>query len=354
MRLCFATFAKTLYFCRQRTNQEILVAKIIKCIDPCSNYLDQDYRYSDGWDIKGDKFAINKLLHCTRPFTTISNEFSKVSKREFNTLRKKFKTNVSPLINEDKQASAILTLLNIIKQDKVIDSENAENFKKYLGMDKQQLLQQEKFVFPDFIVRILLYTVYGNVDNRDGKEYIKFITKKYVDSCRDSYFNEYKWDSATQTLTLSFVEIFSAFNQAIHNYQIDKFVETVDPTNMMDIAWVEKCEGFLMHTKTKILCDFTPPIVDSHSFTIQAVQEFVQTLNDYLDFLGIKMRPLVKKPNPEKPNPEESNIFLPMYRDENVKWAMDFNEDVHNYRQKLISIYQKIYMHMPFASGALQ
>lgn len=177
MRLCFGIFAKVLNFCRKNTRQDVFIAKIVKCIEPGSSYISSDYRYSDKWDIEGDKVACNKLIHCVRPFVSISNEFSQVSESKLDKVRKKFEINVAPLIKEEKRAAAILALLDIIQRDKVIDNENAENFKKYLGVDKQQLLQQGKFIFSDFIIRILLYTVYGNVDNCVGKEYKGLITK---------------------------------------------------------------------------------------------------------------------------------------------------------------------------------
>ena len=45
------------------------------------------------------------------------------------------------------------------------------------------------------------------------------------------------------------------------------------------------------------------------------------------------MRPIVEKPD----------IFVPLYRDENVKWAVEHKKNTEAYRQKLGFIYQEIY-----------
>lgn len=40
---------------------------------------------------------------------------------------------------------------------------------------------------------------------------------------------------------------------------------------------------------------------------------------------------------------EKPDIFVPLYRDENVKWAVEHKKNTEAYRQKLGFIYQEIY-----------
>lgn len=364
MRLCFGTFATVLNCCRQNVQQATLVARIAKVVDPCSRYIgenrykiieqeqDQNQKLDQNQEldqnqkldqdptkekIEGDKPATNKLLHCKINFVFDNEEFA--NNLTLDETIKRFETEVAPFIDEDKKAKVILVLLDIIQKDKCIDFDKKENFKKFLGVDKQHLLQQSEFVFSDFLGRILLYSLLGNVDNTVGRSCVNSITNNYIDAFVEPYAYEYQWDTTSQTLVLSFVTIFNIFNQAILDYQIDTFVECVDPTNMMEFEWLNKCKNFLKHTESSIWVPFGPSTVEKKGLVLQKVQQFAQTLVAYTEYLPLNMRPL---------DVNSVDRFVPLYRDENVKWALSFEKNTQNYRQHLISIYQEICHHMIF------
>lgn len=339
MRLCFGTFAAVLNCCCQDIQQAAFVARIAKCIDPQSSYIAIESRFvqEDDWEIAGDGPAISKLLHCTRSF--VLGNSGVTSRPAIKDVVKKFEAHVAPFIIEDKKPAVIFTLLDIIQRDKKLDFEMKDCFGEYFGTDKQQLLQKREFIFSDFLGRVLLYTVYGGTDNTVGKEYVHLITKSYINKIADLYTCEYGWNQSAQTLTLTFVEIYLRLNQAIQRYQIDKFVEETDPTDIMEIAWIERCEGFLEDIKSNIWTPYAPAGSDAPGVTIRKVQEFAQILDAYTTYLGLNMRPIAERPD----------LFVPLYRDENAKWAVAFGAKVLDYRKQLISIYQEIYTRMPFA-----
>lgn len=340
MRLCFGTLATVLNCCRQNTLQQAsLIARIVKCIDRHSSYIANEDRFKleNEWEIAGDGPAVSKLLHCTRPFVLESGSIA--NKPITQNVIQNFEENVAPFIAENKKAAAIIALLHIIRQDNTIDSSNKGIFEEFLRMGKQELLQQSNFVFSDLVGRILVYTVYGNIDNRVGEDCVHLITADYIDKITEPYANEYEWNPSTQTLALPFVEIFLLFDRAIQTHQIDEFLKNIDPTGIMESDWIDRFEDFLSDTEAGIWVPFAPTGLEQPGTTICMVQEFAQTLDDYTNYLGKNMRPIA----------EEPNLFVPLYREENAKWALAFEKTVGDYHQQLQSIYEKICTHILFA-----
>lgn len=325
MRLCFGTFTSVLNHCRQNIYQAALIAQIVNIVDSGSRYL--------GKKMAGDGPAINKLLSCKIDFA-FSKEIANIP---LETVISKFETNISPFIDEDKKAKVIIALLNIIKNDDSIDIDKRENFIKYLGCEKQQLLQQSEFVFSDFVGKILLYTTLGNVKNRVGQECVKEITDNYIDNLAKPYANELQWDVSSQTLTLLHAKMFQLLQKAITLYHIDDFIEKTDPTNMMNIRELERCNGFIVYTRDNIWIPFGQKSI---SWTLQKIQQFAQTLDDYTTFLGTNVRPMTEN---------HPDTFVPLHRDEHPKWELWFSKETINYRQQLIDLYQEIYMHMLYS-----
>ena len=170
MRLCFGSFATVLVCCRQdiHISQQSFISKLIKTVDPKSTYLK-------------DKSAVSKLLNCQKNFTFADKE--EAMRPILDTVIRELKTEVTPFIEEDKKAKVILTLLGIIQKDSYIDTEKQQIFKMYFGVDKQDLFQQSEFILSDFLGRVVLYTVCGNIDNTENeikKESIKEIISDYI------------------------------------------------------------------------------------------------------------------------------------------------------------------------------
>ncbi|WP_304975252.1 hypothetical protein [uncultured Acetatifactor sp.] len=285
----------------------------------------------------GDGPAITKLLSCKIAFVLSYGDTINIPEQDY--IARQLEISVSPFIDEDMKCKVVIALLDIIRRDEYIDFEKKESFQNYLGFEKQQLLQQSDFVFCDFLAKILLYTICGNVNNKVGAQYAKTITADYINAIARPYLYEYKWNSATHTVTLLYIKIFLIFNNAMINNQIDNFICKIDPTNMMNFSWVETCEIFLNDTKKNIWAPFAWGTL---GWTLQKIQEFAQTLDDYTHYLGLNMRPIAEHPD----------ILVPIFRDEQPQSAMQFSNSVGDYRHQLISIYTELYEHMPFFKPA--
>lgn len=342
MRLCFGTFAKVLNCCRQNIVQSQLIARIVMCIDPhnfsiikncenVKNQLDNSGIITEIFDC--NESAISRLLSCRQDFVFIDRGNASIPTQ--NVVINRFEMLVSPFIDSDKKAKVILALLDIIHKDESIALETKENFKKYLGTDKKHLFQQTEFIFSGFLGKVLLYTVCGKVNNRVGAECVKTITPNYIDNVTEPYMYDCYWDAFTQTLTLSFVEMYNILNHTIQSYQVDTFIKKIDPTVKLDIRWVENCEGFLGSIKDKICNPFGQDSVNANGKTLQMILQFAQTLDEYIQYLGYHMRPIV----------EDIETMVPISRDENMECYLEFIEKTKHYRQKICSIYQEISHH---------
>lgn len=339
MYLCFGTFASILALCQVDIRKEILTGRIAKCVDKDTNYVIRLNREEtvDEWEFECDGPALSKLRNCGRRF--VFGNGTPVNEPDINPIIENVRNHVAPYIYEDKKATALFALLDIVRRDQSLDAERKELFQKYMGLDKQQLLQQEEISFSDFISRVLVFTTYGDRNNIAGQEYLKSITPQYLDEVACVYDSEYRWVQAEQVLSLTYISIFFLLNKAMESCQLVSFIEKVDPTNCMNIKWVEKCEEFLQMMQSGVEALPAPNGRNVQGFTLKKTQEFCQVLDDYTRYLGFNMRPI-----PEKPE-----LFVPLYRDENTKRAFSFVGKVQAYRKRLETIYKEIKTHMPFA-----
>ena len=343
MYLYFGVLAKLLNYCRQNTTQSTLIARIARCLDQNSNYIVPEDRFKDGWEIKGDDPAANKLLRCKKNFIfsdgNIINNIAEASVIEH------FKAGVAPLIDEDQKPIIVLALLDIIRKDNDIDDKNQSNFEKFFGDTKEQLLQKAEFSFPDLLSRALLYTTCGNTPNTNGQGIITSINDTYLEQIRNCYQHEYQWDLKTQTLTLLFQVMYEKFQELLEKYAIPDFIGKVDPTNYMHLDWPDNLKDFSENVDNEILIKFSPFPFVSLGFTHQKIQEFAETLNSYNDYLSTHMIPLIADGD-GKGKPGTMVSFIPLYREENVKWEVTFEEKTNEYRKKLCKIREDICHHM--------
>lgn len=345
MYLCFGTFAKILYYCQRQQQQDVLVARLARCVDPHSSYIENADRFKEGWEINGDKAAVSKLLACKRNFVLQEN-------KEANSqdVIENFRMGVVPLIDEAKRKNAIVALLNIIRMDDNIDGGNQWNFKRFFDVDKEQLFKKSEYYFYDFLGRVLLYVVYGNVDNIRGETCVKDITSNYIEILTNDYQYELEWSSENQKLSLECVKIANDFTLAISQYKIQCFLSNVDPSSLMDSKWLELCENFLEHIE-KTIIKFDDNKVRKSGFTFQKTNEFSQELKRYTEFLCRATRPYYGK----------GTVYaVPIQRDEIPivltgfsKIAEEyryksFSERTIEYRQGLIDIYKQIISHATF------
>lgn len=205
MILCFGIFVGILNCCKRELSQEKFVPRIAWVLDRRNRSLkseskeDRDEDKGSAVDnpdnTEGNKSVVSRLLSCKRPLVLRENQLPSLE-----VARERFKSQVMPFINEDMVAKAVLAVLYIISKDETIEAEHKESFRRYLGMYKEELLQQTSFDVPDFLTRVLLYTTC--VDNKEGQPYVKKITDTFIEEATNDNWAELKWDTITQTLEL--------------------------------------------------------------------------------------------------------------------------------------------------------
>ncbi len=330
MYLCFGTFAKILYYCQRQQQQDVLVARLARCVDPHSSYIENSDRFKEGWEINGDKAAASKLLACKRNF--VLQEKRDVDDHMKKEIVENFKMGVSPLIDEDKKKNAIFALLHVIQMDDTISGKNRRCFKRFFDIDKEQLLKKSDIYFCDFLGRALLYVVYGDMDNVNGKASVEKINADYIENLINRYQYEIEWDLKNQKLFLQHAKIVNDFLSAISEYYIITFLKEVDPVVMTDSKYIEMCEDFIKYINAKI-----PIKPEKHIELVQdKINRFVKELNNYIDYLALSVIP----------NPTKSSVFyVPRHRDEAPEWELEFEEKTKKYRQKLIDICSQIILY---------
>lgn len=197
MILCFGIFGNILNICNHQLPQEKFISRVAWVVDRRNSSLAYglDFEVDDPNGMEGNKSVVSRLLSC-RNRLVIRDECLPSAE----VARERFKSKVMPFIGEDMVAKAVLAVRYIISQDDTIESERKESFKKYLGMYRDEFLQQTSFDVPDFFARVLLYTTC--IDNKEGGPYVKEITDAFIEEAANEGWAELKWDTNTQTLEL--------------------------------------------------------------------------------------------------------------------------------------------------------
>lgn len=197
MILCFGIFADVLNRCNLGLPQEGFVPRVAWVVDRRNSSLasNLDFDVDDPDGMEGNKPVVSRLLSCERPLKLRDKQLPSLQ-----VARERFKSEVMPFISEDMVAKAVLAVRYIISLDDTIDNERKETFKKYLGMYRDEFLQQTIFDVPDFFTRVLLYTTC--VDNKEGQPYVKEITDTLIEEVANDNWTELRWDAITQTLEL--------------------------------------------------------------------------------------------------------------------------------------------------------
>lgn len=327
MKLCFGVFATILKHCSKKLNQERLVASLAKCVDTYSGYINENVRCLSGATIEGDKSAISKLVNCKKNFVFSESEVAQVL--DLDRIVKNLNTHIIPFIEDKGKIKFLLALIRVIQFDDSINVEEKEVFKNAFGVSKEQFLEHDEYVFSDIVAKTLLYTVNSDIENIKGADCIKTITKEFVEREINGSIYEYEWNSDKSSLKLFRYKILKIFDDTIRRYNINEFVESVDPTSSIDLSdWIENGDGFIKDTKNQIWDRY-----DKRNPIVKEIQKFAKVLDDYLNYLSSSMRPEY----------DNMSVSVPLYRDEDVKWSMNFEKTVKNFRLEAISVYNKIF-----------
>lgn len=212
MILCFGTFASVLNRCKQGLSQDKFIPRIVWVVDSKNRCLGDglDYEISgddlETMEMLGNPSVVSKLLSCKQ-----SLNLRTTSRPSLEIVAERFNAKVVPYIDEDKVAKAVLALLRIISKDDTIRTLRRESFRKYLGMYREELLQQTALNVPDFFARLLLYTT--NVDNRKGYPDAKEIADDFIEKAAKDSWADVSWDATVQAVKIVHSEEASFFHE---------------------------------------------------------------------------------------------------------------------------------------------
>lgn len=342
MRLCFGTFGTVLKWCSALTEKE-LVGKLARIVDSRSRYID-------------DGPSIHRLMKCKMDFVDASYEKDRKTKAD---VIRGFEEDVIPYLHADKLEGIVLTLCDIIHKDKAIDVNHKTPFREMFGVDKQALLKQNEYILSDFLTSALLFTV-REVDNKLGRDCVEMVAQDYIEKVNECYQEEVGKNPLARIIVFPSSQILNVFEQAIQECRIYEFIEN-DPTISLKESLMEESERFVTIINNVVTQ------LDGKSELHQKVCNFTQILDEYHSYLGLNMRPLqgvndISIPineddidptlpvnkllsdvvRPIQPTYYVKDIFVPLHRDENIKWEMAFHNSTVEYRRKIICLYQEI------------
>lgn len=336
MTLCFGTFASILNLCQyKKQGQATLVARLAYCVDRASPYFKSGSLNKTICDVEGLPIPINRVLRYKRNF--VLSYKSRDKWPTIDNVIEHVQEGISPLIDEGKKAVAIFAILEVVRRDSSLCEEKAAFFEKCLNVSQLNLIKQKKFSFPDFIGRILYFTVFGDVNNIFEKDSIEPITEKYIKTISDHYFNEYTWKPNEEMLELSSVPdtIFNLFFDFLNKYEIIEFIEKIHPVPTIKFAWIEKCQDFIDDCNEKIYGKYVTFQPITQIYTLRLVERFCQILDEYITYFGKHMIPLAD-------NPE---IFVPNFPKDPVL-DLKFSERAYGFRKQLCDVFMELQEHV--------
>ncbi len=308
MKLCFGTFASVLNCCRSNINQANFIGKLAGILDPYSRYIE-------------DPQAVSKLLNCIINFRF--SDGAVLSKEEQGEVYQKFIDNILPFLDKDKKPYIILTLLDIIRKDKSIETYKKDSFRYYFGFYKRELLEEGEFTFSKFVVDALLYTTCEDIDNQETPHYPGGGIKEYVDKIWNLYQYRHLWNPDSELIELFPTKIYQIFEYQMKKNEIQRFIEKVDPTVFLREKWIDLTAQFTDAIESNALIYDDQYSTLSGEEIILTIREFSECLDKYMEYLAKNMITF------------SARVWYPTYRSENTKWAQAFKEETSYYRRNL-------------------
>lgn len=287
MRLCFGIFANILNCCKKKVTKKKLIPRIAWVVDRRNSTLTDNLEFTvyDPDGTTGNSSVITKLLSCKQPFILREDEEYRPSIED---AKKRFEDKVMPFIDEGKIKKAVLTTLYVIKKDETIETEQRKGiFKKYLGLYKEELLQQTKFVAPDFFARVLLYTTC--VDNEEGSPYAEKITDAFIEEAVKNSWVELKWDATTQTVEVIPTEEKRLLDEVnmINRLQLSVAEDRYDPYDYVDTGWLGVDKRVLFPSRYRRI-EFKDP--ETKRMALDNIAQYTKLAREFVDYLVAKQQ----------------------------------------------------------------
>lgn len=180
-KLCLGTFLKILsHYKKENTKQYVLIKALLSVVK-------EEERYSEE-KFQGALLSGKNNLTNYEEILTINKE----------TLLNKILDKIDPFFNEDGKRLIILSIRNVLKDDKTLDDYCNIGYESE-GYTKQDIITKQVFPFADFIANVFYYCT-TSVKNIPYKENIKEINKDFFDGLK-TINNDIKLETKTSYIT---------------------------------------------------------------------------------------------------------------------------------------------------------
>lgn len=212
LALCFATVCHIMVILSCKRKQSPLVSDFVSCVDENNGVCHSSKENKNGDNYSYDSSLISIILSGK---CLLSINSSKIENIDINSAAKLFDERMNKYFPRKKIPLLMLSILEIIKEDEYINGDFCELFGNYFD--------NNTYDFPEFMIRLLLYTVNNKIPEKDELELVAQIKNDYksavknideasVENVYKSLFNDakekyidgtYTWDANQNKLTIN-------------------------------------------------------------------------------------------------------------------------------------------------------
>ena len=187
MKLCFSTYASVLIKCQAAHSTQIKLCRAL--LDSLHPEIEGDYSDS----------AISDIVHGKKNIPP--SDIDIIERCDRKELSQQFNSKVVPLIDSNKRANIVLSLLSIISADQGIRNDSPVELIN--NISKEDLVARTAFVFSDLLagifIYILLYTRNTGIPQVDRNISTDFVSQ-YDKDDRISFIDSYEADAGNGTM----------------------------------------------------------------------------------------------------------------------------------------------------------
>lgn len=335
--LCFGVFAKLMNICKdtiRESDQARFITKMISILDPGNSCIHYNNPYTGTTGTDENRPVVTRLLKCRQNFTLSASSDEILNNKQ--SFLEQFKGFIADYMDIDLIPGLVVTLIDIIKNDKYVKQYSKELFKKLFGYYIEDFqFNNNQIVVYDFLGNLFIYTALNTkVKNTSCANFISEINEEYIRSIYTPYENDLTFDAESLTLTLDILNVYFKFKELLDEYSICGFIGEVDPSKGLLETYPEQCYAFLEKVKAEILQPYP------YTYCIyEKISEFCNSLYNYNKFLeknmGLKTDKILlvnEIPERVKSNPDDISIFI--YNNyNNMKSYRSFIKNVNKQRQ---------------------
>lgn len=297
--LCFGVVCQLMTILRNTDKKHLLqgnlVSRYVSCIDPY-NIILRAYKGNREKKYLYNSPNLSRIMRGETLFELDNN--LQIENIDITAAATSFKTNMAYCISGEYMPLLMLTLLDIIKKDEYINGDGKTSFEKYIDRNS------ESYYFPDFMIRILLYTADNLIDPSEEKKLVRTISDsmingkkkgskysidndniltEYIRNVQEDYLDDtYDWDPKKQLFTIKNKEKFGISESVRPNLELGgKSQNIINMRDDDDVFQSEEYKEFMSGLDKE-------PIVDTSEGFIHSTEEGIIP-SEYASFIFDKI-----------------------------------------------------------------